>query len=85
MHHSDRQEMDTQTLGRALMIGSGVGMLLFLIGVLRRSYLILALPVTASVAACAALTFWLGWTLAGMEEDEATADVQRGAVMFPGE
>ena len=80
MNSSERT--DSQKLGQILMIGAAVEMLLFLIGVMRRSYLTLALPVTAAVAACAAITFWLGWTMAGMDEDE-DADVRNDAVMFP--
>jgi hypothetical protein len=39
--------------------------------VLRRSYLVLALPVTAAMLATSALTFWLGWTMLTMGEEAA--------------
>jgi hypothetical protein len=44
-------------------------MLLFFLGVSRRSYLALALPVTAAMLAQTALTFWLGWTMTTMGEE----------------
>jgi hypothetical protein len=37
---------------------------------MRRSYLALALPVMAAMSAVAALTFWVGWTMLTMDEDE---------------
>jgi len=62
-----------QTTGRLLIAGAVVQMLLFLYGASRRSYLALALPVTAAMTAVTALTFWLGWTMLTMqpEDDEA--------------
>jgi hypothetical protein len=54
------------------MIGAVLQMLLFTYGTLRRSYLALALPVAAAMATVSGLTFWLGWTMLTMgEEDEA--------------
>ena len=59
--------------GLLLMIGAVLQMLLFLYGAMRRSYLALALPVTAAMATVTVLTFWLGWTMLTMEdEDEAS-------------
>ena len=55
--------------GALLMAGAALQMLLFLAGVGRRSYLALALPVTAAMLAQTALTFWLGWTMATMGEE----------------
>ena len=43
--------------------------LLFLLGVLRRSYAALALPLGALVGVGSALGFWVGWTLVSMEDD----------------
>lgn len=62
-----------QTTGKLLIAGAALQMLLFLYGASRRSYLALALPVTAAMTAVTILTLWLGWTMLSMqpEEDEA--------------
>lgn len=59
-----------QTTGILLMAGAVLQMLLFVIGASRKSYLALALPVTAAMSALTALTFWVGWTMVTMEEEE---------------
>ncbi|HLF76150.1 MAG TPA: hypothetical protein VJB57_01545 [Dehalococcoidia bacterium] len=59
-----------QNTGMLLMVGAALEMLLFLYGALRRSYLALALPVTMAMTAVTALTFWLGWTMLTMEEEQ---------------
>jgi hypothetical protein len=58
-----------QSTGRLLMIGAAVEFFLFFIGVMRRSYLAIALPVTAAMVALTALTFWIGWTMFTAEEE----------------
>jgi hypothetical protein len=64
-----------QTTGLLLMAGAALEVLLFFIGVLKRSYLALALPVTLAMMTASALTFWLGWTMLTMDdEDEASAE-----------
>jgi len=55
--------------GLFLMAGAAVQLLLFTYGALRRSYLALALPVTAAMLALTALTFWVGWTMMTLEEE----------------
>ena len=55
--------------GLVLMIGAGLQMLLFLVGASRRSYLALALPVSAAMTALTALTMWVGWTMLTMEDE----------------
>jgi hypothetical protein len=57
-------------VGLYLMFAAVLELLLFCIGVMRRSYLALALPVMAAMSAVAALTFWVGWTMLTMDEDE---------------
>jgi hypothetical protein len=57
------------TTGMIIMAGSVLSMLLFLIGALRRSYVAIALPVTAAMTALTALAFWVGWTMMTMEEE----------------
>lgn len=58
------------TTGVILIVGAAIEMLLFLIGVARRSYLALALPVMAAMTALAALTVWIGWTMMSLEEED---------------
>jgi hypothetical protein len=64
------------TTGIVLIVGAMVQMLLFVYGTLRRSYLALALPMTAAMMALTALTFWVGWTMLTMEEEEEDASAE---------
>ena len=59
-----------QTTGLILMAGAAIQLLIFWIGVMRRSYLALALPVAAAMTALTAITFWVGWTMLSMDEDD---------------
>jgi hypothetical protein len=59
-----------QTTGIVLIASAALQMLLFLYGATRRSYLALALPVAFAMAALTVLTFWVGWTILTMEEEE---------------
>ena len=59
-----------QTTGRLLILGAALQMLLFIYGATKRSYLALALPVTAAMAAVTILTAWLGWTMMSMQPEE---------------
>jgi len=59
----------SQMTGILIMAGAVLEMLLFLYGAARRSYMAVALPVMAAVAAVSALTFWVGWTLLTTEEE----------------
>jgi hypothetical protein len=59
----------SQTTGILIMAGAVLEMLLFLYGAARRSYMAVALPVMAAVAAVSALAFWVGWTLLTTEEE----------------
>jgi transposase len=69
----------SQTTGVLIMAGAVLQMLLFLWAAARRSYMALALPVMAALAAISALAFWIGWTMftaegeleEGLEEEEA--------------
>jgi hypothetical protein len=62
-----------QNTGMFLIVGAALEMLLFVYGVLRRSYMALALPVTMAMAAVTVLTIWLGWTMLTMPEEEEEA------------
>ena len=66
MNDQDR----AQTTGKLLIAGAVLQMLLFLYGASRRSYLALALPVTAAMTAVTILTLWLGWTMLSMQPEE---------------
>lgn len=53
----------SQQTGALLMGGAAFQMLLFLIGITRRSYLALALPLLAALSVISGLAFWIGWTM----------------------
>jgi hypothetical protein len=62
----------SRQLGQALMALSVVQLLLFVVGAMRRSYLVLALPVAAGLALASGLAYWVGYTLAHAHWDEDT-------------
>ena len=64
-------ERSQQQLGTFLMIGAALTSIITLIGIMRRSYLIIALPVGLAVAVISALAFWVGWTMANTEAELA--------------
>lgn len=53
----------TQLTGILIIVGTAVELVLFLIGIARRSYLAIALPVMGAMAALSALAVWIGWTM----------------------
>lgn len=61
----------TRLTGSILMALAALQIVLFVLGVLRRSYAALAIPVTLLVGVISVLAFWVGWTLASMEDDLA--------------
>jgi hypothetical protein len=61
----------SRQLGQALMGGALLAVFMVLIGIARRSYLAIALPVATGLGVVAALAFWVGYTMATTEwEDE---------------
>ena len=62
----------SRQLGQALMGVSMLSLLIFLSGMTRRSYVAVAVPVAAGLGVIAALTFWVGYTMATTrwEDDE---------------
>jgi uncharacterized membrane protein YesL len=66
----------SRQLGMIMMVVSAVQMLVMLVGVARRSYLAIALPVITAVGLISALTFWVGWTMANTEPDLAELESQ---------
>ena len=59
----------SQTFGLLIIAVSAIEMMLFLLGVVRRSYLALALPVLAAMTALNLLTIWVGWTMLTTESE----------------
>ncbi|MGI8549263.1 MAG: hypothetical protein ACR2PL_00475 [Dehalococcoidia bacterium] len=56
--------MDRSRLtGGLIMVGAAIELLLFIFGLVRKSYLAIAVPVAAAMAALSALAFWVGWTM----------------------
>lgn len=66
----------SQSMGTILMAVSAIQMLILTLGVLRRSYYAVALPVLAVTGAISALLFWIGYTMANMEADLSELDME---------
>ena len=66
----------SQSIGTLLMAASGLQLLIFTLGVMRRSYFAVALPVLAATASVSALLFWIGYTMANMEPDISELDLE---------
>lgn len=66
----------SRELGMILMIASAVQMLFMLVGMMRRSYLVVALPVVTAVGIVSALSFWVGWTMINTEPELAELEEQ---------
>jgi drug/metabolite transporter (DMT)-like permease len=64
-------EERARLLGRALMAGSVLQLVLFLLGVRRRSYAALAIPLLGALTAISALAFWVGYTMANARFGDA--------------
>ena len=65
----------SQQMGTILMAVAALQMLIFTIGMLRRSYLAVALPVLAAMSAASGLLFWIGYTMVNMQPDLAELDL----------
>lgn len=66
----------SQSIGMILMAVSGLQLVAFTLGMLRKSYLAVALPVFAVTAGISALLFWIGYTMANMEPDLSELDLE---------
>lgn len=66
----------TQSMGAILMAVSGLNMLIFTIGVMRRSYLAVALPVLVALGAVSAVLFWIGYTMSNMQPDMSELNIE---------
>ena len=69
--------------GTILMAIAGVQLLIFLTGVLRRSYLAIALPVVAAMAAVSGLLFWVGYAMLSMKSDLSDLDMEEEETVEP--
>ena len=65
----------SQQMGTILMAVAALQMLIFTIGMLRRSYLAVALPVLAAMSAASGLLFWIGYTMVNMQPDLTELDL----------
>ena len=72
----------SRQLGMFIVIGASVEMLVMLIGTLRRSYLVIALPVLVAMGIVSALAFWVGWTMMNTEPELAELE-EEGAIPAP--
>jgi len=61
----------SRQLGMFIVIGASIQMLIMLIGTLRRSYMVIALPVLLATGVISALAFWVGWTMMNTEPEMA--------------
>ena len=69
-------DRSSQSIGTMLMAAAALQMVLFTLGVLRRSYLAVALPMFAAVSAVSGLLFWIGYTMVNMEPDLGELDLE---------
>ncbi len=70
----------SQSVGTILMAVSALQMLVFTLGMLRRSYLAVALPVLTAMGAVSGLIFWVGYTMMSMEPDLADLELENEEV-----
>jgi len=59
----------TQLFGLLIEAGTALEMILFLWGIVRRSYMAVALPVLGAMTALNLLTLWVGWTMLTTEAE----------------
>ena len=70
----------SQSVGTILMAVSALQMLVFTMGMLRRSYLAVALPVLTAMGAVSGLIFWVGYTMMSMEPDLTDLELENEEV-----
>ncbi len=58
-----------QMFGLLIIAGSMLDMLIFLYGIVRRSYMAVAIPVLCALAAVNLLAIWVGWTMLTTEPE----------------
>ena len=60
----------SRNLGKALMAVAGLQFLFFFGGALRRSYLVVAIPVGIAVGIISGLMLWVGYTMSTKDWDD---------------
>jgi hypothetical protein len=60
----------SRTLGRAIMAGAVVQIVLYLLGATRRSYLAVAIPLGVALGVVSGIAFWVGYTMATTDWDD---------------
>ncbi len=66
----------SQSMGTILMAVSALQMLVFTLGMLRKSYMAVALPVLAAMGAVSGLIFWVGYTMVSMEPELSELELE---------
>ncbi len=64
----------TQLFGLLIVSGTALEMMVFLWGIVRRSYMAVALPVLGAMMALNLLTIWVGWTMLTTEPEMSEAE-----------
>jgi len=64
----------TQLFGLLIISGTAMEMIFFLWGIVRRSYMAVALPVLGAMMALNLLTIWVGWTMLTTEPEMSEAE-----------
>lgn len=59
----------SRQMGQALMALAGLQFLFFFAGAVRRSYLVLAVPIGIAVGVASGVMFWVGYTMATKDWD----------------
>jgi phosphotransferase system glucose/maltose/N-acetylglucosamine-specific IIC component len=59
----------SQATGVAIIAVAAIQLLLFVVGLARKSYLAVAIPVGLVLAGVSALAIWVGWTMMTTETD----------------
>lgn len=72
----------SRTQGGLICLGAALAALLFVSGILRGSYLALAIPVAIGTLFVLGLVFWVGWTIytVQVEPEDETGDAGSGTV-----
>ncbi len=66
----------SQSVGSILMAVAALQMLVFTLGMLRKSYMAVALPVLAAMGAVSGLIFWVGYTMISMEPELSELELE---------
>jgi hypothetical protein len=64
----------TQLFGLIIIAGTALEMIFFLWGIVRRSYMAVALPILGAMMALNLLTIWVGWTMLTTEPEMSEAE-----------